>query len=120
MNILLIEKTDATPYILMNKKDGIFEISGRSLPEDAVGFYNSIVEWVAEYAKDPNPTTDFTVKLEYFNTSTSKVLLKILNQLSEIKGANVIWYSLEDDEEMVEVGKEYSQDIKIPFEFREY
>ena len=120
MNILFIEKTYDTPEIMLNKKDGIFEISGRSLPEDAVGFYSPVIDWLGQYASSPNESTDFTFKLEYANSASAKLILKILRQLEAIKGAKVVWYSAEEDEELEETGREYSEDVKIPFEFRTY
>ena len=120
MKVLFIEKTEDTPSVLLNQKDGIFEIEGRSLPEDALGFYNPVMEWIREYGKSPNESTDLTFKLEYFNSASSKVILKVLNLLAEVKGARVVWCAAEDDDEIVDAGKEYEEDVKIPFEFRMY
>ena len=35
MEILNLEGAEDTPKIILDKKNGIFEISGRSLPEDS-------------------------------------------------------------------------------------
>ena len=120
MKVLFIEKTYDTPEIMLNQKDGIFEIAGRSLPEDAVGFYNPVIDWISEYAKSPNPATELTLKLEYCNSASSKLILKVLQTLAPIKGTKVVWYSPEEDEELEEDGRELSQDVNIPFEFRTY
>lgn len=120
MDILTIEGSDDTPTVLLNKNDGIFEISGRSLPEDCVTFYNPVIIWIKEYAKAPNPSTEFTFKLDYFNTASSKIILDILKMLNEIKGASIIWYSLEEDEVVAEAGEEYAEQVPIPFIFRTY
>src|SRR5688572_31551773 len=72
MEILNLEGTADTPKIILDKGNGIFEISGRSLPEDSVEFYGPVLEWISNYAKAPNATTHFSFKLEYFNTSSSK------------------------------------------------
>ncbi len=120
MNTLLIEGGDDTPRVLLDKDNKIFEVSGRSLPEDSVGFYSPVVDWIKEYSKDPNSDTDFTFKLDYFNTSSSKMILDLLKLLNEINGVRIIWYSIVDDEEVAEAGEEFSEQVEIPFVFKTY
>lgn len=120
MEILHIEGTDDTPSILLNKEVGIFEISGRSLPEDTVEFYAPVMEWIAQYKKEPNAVTDFVFKLEYFNTSSSKYIQDILSALENIEGLKIVWYYQEDDENIEEMGQEFSELVNIPFEFRSF
>ena len=64
MEILNLKGTEDTPSIILDKKNGIFEISGRSLPEDSAEFYKPVIEWIKAYSSDSNPGTDFTFKLE--------------------------------------------------------
>lgn len=120
MEILNIEGTEDTPKILLDKKNGIFEVSGRSLPEDSAEFYRPILEWIANYEKEANPATDFVFKLEYSNTASSKFVLDILSALKDIAGIKIIWYYREDDEDMEETGREFSEQVEIPFEFKTY
>lgn len=120
MNTIQIEGTEDTPKIILDKSNGIFELSGRSLPEDAAEFYHPVIEWLENYAKGPNPATDFVVKLEYFNTASSKLLLDIFSKVEAIKGAKVVWYHYEDDEDMQEAGTEFSELVEVPFEFKVY
>lgn len=118
MQILKLEGTSDTPTIILDKVNGIFEISGRSLPEDSVEFYRPVLEWIAGYAMSPNPTTNFTFKLEYFNTSSSKLILDVLSALEAIKGMNVEWCYQEEDEDMEEAGKEFAELVEIPFAYK--
>lgn len=120
MEILNLEGTEDTPKILLDKNNGIFEISGRSLPEDSTEFYNPILEWLDNYSKSPNANTDFDFKLEYFNTASSKLILDVLSKLEEIPGIKVNWYFHEDDEDMEEAGEEFSELVDIEFEFKTY
>ncbi|PKQ70717.1 MULTISPECIES: DUF1987 domain-containing protein [Raineya] len=121
MEIINLEGTEETPKVILDKDNGIFEISGRSLPEDVRTFYQQVLDWLDKYAAAPNPETKFTFKLEYFNTASSKVILDVLTKLEGISGAKVIWYHHDDDEDMEEAGKEF-QDIVdgLPFEFKTY
>jgi hypothetical protein len=118
MEILNLEGTADTPKIILDKGNGIFEISGRSLPEDSVEFYRPVLEWISGYAKAPNANTHFSFKLEYFNTSSSKLILDVLSALEEIKGMEIEWYYAEDDEDMEEAGKEFSELVEIPFAYK--
>ena len=58
------------------------------------------------------------MKLEYFNTASSKQLIQILLLLGNLKGKTDIkvnWYYKEIDEDMQALGEEYSQIINLPF-----
>ena len=105
---------------MLDKGNGIFEISGRSLPEDTAEFYQPILEWLEVYAQNHNDKTEFVFKLEYFNTASSKLILDVLSALEDIDGTSVLWYFREDDEDMEEAGEEFSELVEIPFEFKTY
>jgi len=124
MEIIKIEGTEDTPTIELNKSVGIFEISGRSLPEDCAEFYKPVIAWLDEYVKSPIDKTHFEIKLEYFNTASSKVILDILSRIEKLadsgKEYKVIWYYDEDDEDMQEAGEEFSELVEVPFEFKTY
>ena len=120
MEILNLEGTEDTPKIILDKKNGIFEISGRSLPEDSAEFYRPVIDWIKQYGASPNPTTEFVLKLEYFNTASSKLILDVLSALEDINGMKILWYFHEDDEDMEEAGQEFSELVEIPFEFKTY
>jgi hypothetical protein len=63
------------------------------------------------------------VKLEYFNTSSSKCILDIFKRLQEIikNGGNVdvTWMYEKDDEDMMEAGQDYQTIVGIPFKMVE-
>lgn len=120
MEVLSIAGTDDTPTVVLDKGNGVFKITGRSLPEDTVGFYEPVVAWISAYAKEPAATTAFTFKLDYFNTSSSKMILDLLKQLKAISGMKIQWYYQDDDEEILEAGKEYAEQVDVPFEFIPY
>jgi SiaC family regulatory phosphoprotein len=120
MEIIHLEGTEDTPKIVLDKQNSIFEISGRSLPEDAADFYQPILDWLDKYRNNANPNTNFDFKLEYFNTASSKLILDILSKLEEISGTTVVWFYHEDDEDMEEAGEEFSELVNVPFEFKPY
>ncbi|MEA3450753.1 MAG: DUF1987 domain-containing protein [Bacteroidota bacterium] len=116
-----IQGTDDTPKVILdpNPNDPIFEISGRSLPEDVVAFYEPILEWFDDYAQSPLDKTVFDFKLEYFNTASSKLLLDVLLKLEDMfddeNDILVRWHYPEDDEDMEEAGEEYADIVEVPF-----
>ncbi|MDH5365517.1 MAG: DUF1987 domain-containing protein [Cyclobacteriaceae bacterium] len=120
MEILNLEGAEDTPKIILDKGNGIYEISGRSLPEDSAEFYQPVLDWIEEYNKDPNPETEFVFKLEYFNTASSKLILDVLSALEDVQGCKITWYFHEDDEDMEEAGEEFSELVEIPFEYKTY
>jgi len=124
METLIIEETIETPHVELDIQTGSFTFSGKSLPEDVKEFYKPIMEWIEAYTHNPKPNTSMNIKLEYFNTSSSKMILIILKQLIEAtnNGSKVIvnWYYPSDDEEIYEAGEEYSDIIKLKFNFIQY
>ncbi|MCG8411440.1 MAG: DUF1987 domain-containing protein [Bacteroidales bacterium] len=120
MEVIKIKGTDDTPSVILDKDNGIFEISGRSLPEDVTTFYDPILNWIESYQENANTKTVFTFKLVYFNTASSKLILDILMKLEEMhengKEVLVKWYFPEDDEDMEEAGEEYADIVDVPFE----
>ncbi len=121
MEVINIKGTEDTPNVILDKENGHFEISGRSLPEDVNMFFEPIMDWIDEYAEDPLDKTVFDFKLEYFNTASSKVILDILLKFEEIvengKEVTIKWHYHEDEEDMLEAGEEYADIVEIPFEY---
>jgi len=120
METIKLQGSDDTPSVILDKENGIFEFSGRSLPEDVNAFYEPILDWLSDYAEEANEQTVVTFKLVYFNTASSKLILDILLKFEEIgeAGSEVLikWYYPDDDEDMEEAGEEYSEIVEIPFE----
>jgi hypothetical protein len=120
MQAIKIKGSDDTPNVILDKENGIFEISGRSLPEDVAAFYEPILDWLESYAEDPLEKTVFNFKLEYFNTASSKLLLDVLLKLEDMyddgKDILVRWHFPDDDEDMEEAGEEYADIVEVPFE----
>jgi len=124
MEALDIRATNDTPKVLFDPENEIFEISGRSLPEDVVSFYQPLIDWLDEYKDSPNEYTEFVFKYVYFNTATSKLIQDILIKLEEIhetgNKVKVMWFYEEEDEDMFDLGEEFCENVNIPFEIIGY
>lgn len=116
---LIIESSEVTPDIILDKDSNTFVIKGKSLPENPIGFYKPVLDWIDEYAIQPNPKTEIEFKMIYFNTSSSKVFLDIMKKFEAINrgGSNCVinWYYKDDDEEMLEAGEIYAERVNLPF-----
>lgn len=123
MDVIDLKPTEDTPGVILDKDNGKFEMSGRSLPEDVNAFYDPIISWIEEYAENPNPKTEFVFKMDYFNTASSKILLDILLTIAEIKEAgndlNIKWIYKSYDTDMKDAGEEYQEIAEVNFEMIE-
>jgi hypothetical protein len=124
-NSLIIEETQDTPRIFFDRSKGVFEVSGRSLPENAIKFYTPILKWLEEYVIAPNPTTCFEFKLDYFNSASTKKIFEIVTILEKLTGNNnsaiiIKWYYSKDDELIKSKGLEMQEMVDVPFEVQTY
>ena len=92
------------PVINFNYETGICEITGESFMEDTYKFYEPIISWLNEYIKEKKPI-NLNFKLTYFNTSSSKFILVILNTvknyIKEGNKASVSWFYKKEDIDML-------------------
>ncbi len=123
MERLVYAGTNMTPHIIFDKSEAVFSMIGTSRPENPYEYYKPIFSWLNTYFENPNDTTSFHVELDYFNTSTSKILLDIFEifEKNTLKGIHihVNWFYQSDDDEMMEAGEELLNLVDISFEVKE-
>lgn len=123
MENLILEGSAKTPSIKFDAVNGVLELKGRSIPENSVEFYKPLNDWIDTYGSSPQPMTILDMKLEYFNTSSSKCILDLFKQLEGLNGkgteVKVNWYFEEDDEDMEEAGEDYQAIIGLEFKMVE-
>jgi len=111
-----------TPTVKFNVNEGQLYIIGKSIIENSMKFYTPILEWVKQYCDNPAKKTELHIKMEYFNTSTSKYILSIISELGNIynegKNVEIFWYFA--DEDMRELGEDYDEMLDPPFKLLEY
>lgn len=125
MTTINIEGTEDTPEIILSCEPRLISISGRSLPEDVTAFYQPVFDWLAAQNNSLSGDITMVVKLEYFNTASSKILLDIFMSLEELcdgetATAYVKWHYDENDDDMLEAGEEYKEIVSIDFEMISY
>lgn len=124
MRPIRIEETPFSPEVNLDKERSRFEFYGKCFPEDSHEFFNPIIDWFREYVIAPNRETIIIFKLDYFNTTSSKKFIDILNILKEIhrqkKTILIHWYYRTGDEDMFESGETLSEIVSLPFKFIPY
>ena len=119
MKDLIIKETEKTPSVALSS-NGILKIEGRSIPEDAAKFFKPLLDWTKEFTANE---IRVDIKLEYFNTSSSKFILEMLRLLEnnpENKNILVNWFYEEGDLDVLESGQYFESIIGIPFKYIEY
>jgi hypothetical protein len=102
---IFIEKTAKTPQVDFNQLTGELILFGKSIPENAAKVYEPLLAWINDYIKFPRHTTNLRLNLEYFNTSSSIWLAKMVNALSKISEDDFVffihlYFDIEDFESM--------------------
>jgi len=119
MEKLVIDGSAKTPSIDFNFETGTLALKGRSIPENSIEFYKPLNDWLDSYADSPKENTTVDVRLEYFNTSSSKCILDFFKRLEKVNQGNsavhVNWYFETDDEDMEEAGEDYEAIVGLPF-----
>lgn len=107
MDPLFIDPTEETPQVHFDASRGYFRISGKSYPEDLLKFYNPLLDYIQEYVLNPAPLTRFELSWLYYNTATSKMLVRLLILLRDhCPDLLVKWVCRKDYDLMIEKGEE--------------
>jgi len=118
-----VKATRETPALEFDKTSGKLIITGRSLPENSFEFYNPAVLWIREYILNPAAKTNLEIFLEYLNSGSLKQLFRIMYLLEDLielgADATITWKYENNDELMLEKGKEFQQFLIIPIELKE-
>jgi len=120
MEDLIIERTAKTPHVEFLALDKKLTLAGRSIPENSIQFYDQLLAWTNDFCASQPGQVEVHVKLEYFNTSSSKCLMDLLKRLEQCDcESEVFWYYEEEDEDMQEAGEDYAAIIQLPFKLVE-
>ncbi len=121
MEPFFITSTSITPAIKFSPENGFLAIKGRSSPENSLRFYSRLLETISRANLQ---RLNVKICLEYFNTSSSKCLFNLLRIIKFRRDSgvpiHVKWYYESFDDDMLEVGEDYSEALDLPFVFVEY
>jgi hypothetical protein len=109
MRNLIIEAVPNSPYypeVLMDGTTGVCEIRGESYMEEAYKFYTPLLKWLKDFTLEEKKPVILNIKLTYFNTNSSRLILDILDILKKYVdiGGDVLvnWYYEPDDPDVLE------------------
>ena len=116
-----IEGNSQRPTVIIDNENGLIELSGSSIMENPVDVFIPVFNKIAEYVDNPQPKTTVNFKLTYFNTSSSKLLLDLIQNLENVHKQErsviqVNWYYFEDDENMMEIGEDFAMLCNVPID----
>jgi hypothetical protein len=113
IELLTAKETPYLPSVNFNYEYGICDLAGESYMEDCFKFYTPLIDWLTEYCNS-HKTITFNFKLYYFNTQSSRMILKIIEVLMHFKekGGNPIinWYYYRSDPDMIEEVEDYERE----------
>lgn len=120
-NELIIQATGKTPEVNLNATTGRIKIHGYSLPENSIGFYHPVLDWLDQYIMAPNKKTVFDIKLIILNTSSSKQFMDIIRRINQLvesgnSEVSIVWYYEVEDEDLYEIIVQYKELCKAKFE----
>ena len=120
LNDIVLDRTKTTPYVSSDAVSGTLNVVGESYPENSVEFYQPIFDWVKTFVSEEKRHLAVHFQLTYFNTSSSKCLLDLLDLLQSYHYASsgaveVFWHYEAEDEDMLESGREFAQDLDLTF-----
>ena len=109
------EKTDLTPYILIDEENGYMKFEGESYHENVISFFKEIYEWLGEYLKTDFDSFTIDCELTYFSSSTVKVLLNMLMDMDNSKNSKKItvnWITASQNKIIIECGEDFQEDLE--------
>lgn len=123
MENLILNHTEDTPNVIFNITTAEYMIEGRSLPEDAVSFYQPLIIWLKKFTETSVESMVLNIKLDYFNTSSAKQITKLmltLQELSEHKDIKIKWHYYIDDIDIRSSGARFMKLITVDIELVPY
>jgi hypothetical protein len=125
MQDFVIQSTRQTPAIELAFSAHRLRIAGEAYPENAVAFFDPVLDQVRAYLNEPaSQTIEAELELRYLNSASTKMVFKLVGLLDEAasKGRKVHlrFVVLEDDEMLQDLGADMRADFTwLDFEFVE-
>ena len=120
MKTLTINAVQDSPYypeVVFDAETGVCEIQGESYMEEAYKFYTPLLQWLKTYTLEEGNAVTLNVKLTYFNTNSSRLLLDMLDILRKSLdvGNEVIinWYYEADDPDVKEEVEDFEIETRL-------
>ena len=109
------EKTEMTPYVLIDEENKYMKFEGESYPGNVIEFYSDISEWLGGFLNTDFNSFTFDCELRYFNSSSVKVLLNMLLDMDNSKNSKKItvnWITAKNNRIIIECGEDFQEDLQ--------
>lgn len=111
-----VAKTSCTPYILIDEANNLMKFEGESFHENTLQFFKEIIGWLNDYLSNDHEPFTFECALNYFNSSTSKILFDMMDKMDESINnhgkVTVKWYVHKGNELMYELHEDLVEDFE--------
>lgn len=98
--------------------NGDLRICGNSHIENPEVFYKEAIDWLTEFLGSNKEKINFSIQLNYVNSSSSKIILNMIVAAKESgSDLNVIWQYEEEDYDIIELGESLQTISGLTFEF---
>jgi hypothetical protein len=123
MEKFILQETPRTPSVSFDPERGLFEIKGKSIPENSTGFFGPLLEYMDNYCKMPAERTVLVVKLEFFNTSSTYRIHSLFKKFDKLYKDQydvlIRWFCESGDENLRDAGSDFKAMLQVPFEIVE-
>ena len=108
--------TESTPYVLIDEENGYLRMKGECYSENTVAFFKDITDWLSSFLRSDFIQFTFDCELEYFNSSSSKLLYNMLMTMDKhaAKGKKIIvnWHADGGNDIIIENGEDFEDELK--------
>ncbi|MCL2184568.1 MAG: DUF1987 domain-containing protein [Treponema sp.] len=109
------QKSTSTPYILIDEEKNYMKIEGLCFNENVIDFFIEINDWLDKYLNTNFKLFTFDCAMEYFNSSTVKVLFNLIMKMDEASsGENKVilnWITVKENEIIIECGEDFREEV---------
>jgi len=117
---LIIKGTEYTPEVYL-QTNGKLLFKGISTPSNIYSTYQPILDWIDKLKELKPRQITLIFHFEYINTSTTKMLLQIIQKCNSFKvngsKVEIIWQYDVEDEDQLDLGHELESVVRCQFEF---
>lgn len=118
MEDIIIPPSKRTPEINFDFANGLLGIEGEAYPENALTFFAPVLTSLRMYLQTkPDHDVVMDIRMEYFNSSSTKALMNIFKIMDEAVEAGtravVRWHYKKGDDIMQEFGEDFSEDLRF-------
>ena len=116
------ESSERSPLALLDRQESILKLEGRSYPEEGMDFFDPIILRFKSLQNSETPIRTIHLRLEYYNSATTKALSDLFQALMLAKNAGhqvkVIWEFEEEDDGIQEDIDMFIETFDLDFDVR--